>query len=51
VRQELPDPTRKKPVEKVIQDITPKLFIRPVVMAVEARFLNGVLQPHWTHEE
>jgi hypothetical protein len=44
VRQTLPDPTRKKPVDKVIDDLKSKLFIRTVVTAVEARYLDGVLQ-------
>jgi hypothetical protein len=44
MRQELPDPTRKKPVDKVMDDIRSKLFIRTVVTAVEARYLDGVLQ-------
>lgn len=43
-RQVLPDPTRKKPVEGVIDQIREKLFIRTVVTAVEARYLDGVLQ-------
>jgi hypothetical protein len=50
-RQELPDPTRKKPVDSVIDKIRSKLLIRTVVTAVEAHYVNGVLQPHWTHEE
>jgi hypothetical protein len=50
-RQELPNPTLKKPVSSVIEVISPKLFIRPAVTALEARFLKGVLQPHWTHDE
>jgi hypothetical protein len=44
VRQELPDPTRKKPVENVLADIRGKLFIRSAVTAVEAHYLDGVLQ-------
>ena len=43
-RQMLPDPSRKKPVEGVISDLKSKLFIRTVVTAVEARYLDGVLQ-------
>jgi|ERR1051326_6327294 hypothetical protein len=46
-----PDPTRKKPVGRVIEDIRPKLVIRPVLTAMEVRFLKGVVQPHWTHDE
>jgi hypothetical protein len=42
-RQVLPDPTRKKPVDKVMSDIKSKLFIRPVLTAVEAHFADGVL--------
>ncbi|HEV7522157.1 MAG TPA: hypothetical protein VGP89_13740 [Candidatus Angelobacter sp.] len=49
-RQELPDPSRKKPVDKVIEEIKNRLFIRTVVTAVEAHYLNGVLQ-NWTHQE
>jgi hypothetical protein len=44
VRQTLPDPARKKPVEKVLEDIKSKLMIRTVVTAVEAYYLDGVLQ-------
>jgi hypothetical protein len=43
-RQTLPDLTRKKPVDKVIGDLKSKLFIRTVVTAVEAHYLDGVLQ-------
>jgi hypothetical protein len=43
-RQELPDPTRKKPVDKVIDDIRGKLMIRTVLTAVEAHYADGVLQ-------
>ena len=43
-RQVLPDPTRKKPVEKVLADLRSKLRIRPVVPAYEFHFLDGVLQ-------
>jgi hypothetical protein len=38
-------------VDSVIDKIRSKLFIRTVVTAVEAHYVNGVLQPHWTHEE
>jgi hypothetical protein len=44
VRQMLPDPSRKKPVDKVMSDLKSKLFIRPVLTAVEAHYLDGVLQ-------
>jgi hypothetical protein len=43
-KQTLPDPSRKKPVDKVIADIKSKLRIRPVLTAVEAHYLDGVLQ-------
>jgi hypothetical protein len=44
VRQTLPDPARKKPVEKVLADIKARLMIRTVVTAVEAHYNDGVLQ-------
>jgi Na+-translocating ferredoxin:NAD+ oxidoreductase RnfG subunit len=44
VRHVLPDPSRKKPVDKVVSDLKSKLFIRPVLTAVEAHYLDGVLQ-------
>jgi hypothetical protein len=47
-RQELPDPTRKKPVDNVIADIRSKLFIRTAVTAVEAQYEDGVLQKWFT---
>jgi hypothetical protein len=43
MHQTLPDPSRKKPVDKVISDLKSKLFIRTVVTAVEAQYLDGVL--------
>jgi hypothetical protein len=43
-RQQLPDPSRKKPVDNVIDNIRSKLFIRTVVTAVEAQYEDGVLQ-------
>lgn len=43
-RQELPDPSRKKPVDKVISDIKSKLFIRSVLTAFEVHVADGVLQ-------
>lgn len=49
-RQALPDPTRKKPVDSVIDALKSKLFIRTVVMVVEAHYVDGVLQ-NWTHLE
>jgi hypothetical protein len=44
MRQMLPDPERRKPVQKVLQDITGKLFIRSVMTALEVHVLDGVLQ-------
>jgi hypothetical protein len=44
VRQTLPDPARKKPVDKVLEDIKGRLMIRTVVTAVEAHYQDGVLQ-------
>src|SRR5882672_3771592 len=44
MRQTLPDPTRKKPVDKVLADIKSKLMIRTVLTAVEVHYLDGVLQ-------
>jgi hypothetical protein len=44
VRHMLPDPTRKKPVDKVLADIKEKMMIRTVVTIVEAHYLDGVLQ-------
>lgn len=41
-RQILPDPERRKPVDKVIEAIRPKLFIRPVLRLFEVHFKNGV---------
>jgi hypothetical protein len=43
-RQELPDPSRRKPVDKVISDIKSKLFIRSVLTAFEVHVADGVLQ-------
>jgi hypothetical protein len=43
-RQTLPDPTRKKPVDKVIADIKGKLFIRTLMAAFEVNVVDGVLQ-------
>ena len=42
-RQMLPDPERRKPVENVIEELRPKLFVRPILRAVEAHYDNGVL--------
>jgi len=44
LKQTLPDPSRKKPVDKVLADIKGKLRIRTVLTAVEAHYLDGVLQ-------
>lgn len=49
-RQMLPDPTRKKPVDKVVGDLKSKLFIRTVVTALEAHYLDGVLQKYTVQE-
>lgn len=43
-RQTLPDPSRKKPVDKVIDDVKSKLFIRSVMTAFEVNVVDGVLQ-------
>ena len=43
-RQVLPDLERKKPVQKVIQDVMGKLLIRPVMTALEVHVVDGVLQ-------
>lgn len=43
-KQTLPDPGRKKPVEKVLADLRAVLFLRPAVQAVEAHYVDGVLQ-------
>lgn len=51
VRVQIADPTLKKPVASVIEAISPRLFIRTMATALELKFLNGVLQPHWTHHE
>ncbi|HEY2361185.1 MAG TPA: hypothetical protein VGK36_08725 [Candidatus Angelobacter sp.] len=42
-KQTLPDPDRRKPVQKVIEDIENLLFVRTVLVAVEAHYLDGVL--------
>ncbi len=44
VKQTIPDPDRRRPVDKVLADLRPKLFIRPVLLAVEAHYLDGILQ-------
>jgi hypothetical protein len=49
-RQMLPDPKRRKPVEKVMADLKGKLFVRTVMTAVEAHYLDGVLQKVTTSE-
>ncbi len=43
-RQQLPDPSRKKPVDKVIADLKKVLFIRTVLKALEVQVVDGVLQ-------
>lgn len=43
IRQELPDLMRKKPVDKVIDDLKSQLFIRTVLTAVEAHYRDGVV--------
>jgi hypothetical protein len=43
-RQQLPDPTRKKPVEKVIADLKKVLMIQTVLKALEVQVVDGVLQ-------
>ena len=40
-RQLLPDPERKKLVQDVIDGIRTKLFVRPILQALEAQFENG----------
>jgi len=42
--QALPDPQRKKPVQNVMDHLKEKLMIRSVVTAIEAHYLDGVLQ-------
>lgn len=49
-RQQLPDPARKKPVQNVLDRLEGKLMIRTVVTAVEAHFLDGVLQKFTVQE-
>lgn len=39
----LPDPKRKKPVESAMKVMKPRLVIRPVVVGVEAYYLDGML--------
>lgn len=43
-RQQLPDPSRKKPVDKVIADIKKVLFIQTMLKALEVQVVDGVLQ-------
>lgn len=50
VKQTLPDPTRKMPVQRVMDQLKAKLMIRSVVTAVEANFLDGVLQSYKVQE-
>lgn len=49
-RQTLPDPTRKKPVQQVLDHLKSRLMIRCVVAAIEANFLDGVLQNYKVQE-
>jgi hypothetical protein len=42
--QVLPDPSRKKPVERVIEDIKGKLLLRSVLAALEIQVADGILQ-------
>jgi hypothetical protein len=46
-RQVLPDPERKKPVEKVVSDIKALLYVRTVMLALEVNFVNGVPQDNY----
>jgi hypothetical protein len=46
-RQVMPDPERKKPVEKVIADIKGLLYVRTVLLALEVNFVNGVPQDNY----
>jgi hypothetical protein len=50
VRQVLPDPNRKKPVESVVEAIKSKLRIRPVLTALEVQVADGVLQKRTIQE-
>jgi hypothetical protein len=43
-RQVLPDATRRKPVESVIEDIKTRLRIRTVLTALEVQVADGILQ-------
>jgi hypothetical protein len=43
-RQQLPDPTRKKPVEKVLADLKKVLFVQTVLKALDVQVVDGVLQ-------
>lgn len=43
-RQQLPDPTRKKPVEKVIADVKKVLFVTTMLKALEVQIADGVVQ-------
>jgi hypothetical protein len=50
-QQILPDVERRKPVEKVLAVLRPKLFLRPILQAVEFHLKDGVLQPNFTIQE
>lgn len=43
-RQTLPDPKRRMPVQKVVDDLKERMFVRTAVTAVEAQYVDGVLQ-------
>ena|ERR1043166_2466400 len=49
-RQVLPDPTRKKPVESVIEEIKDKLRLTTVLKALEIQVGDGVLQKKTVQE-
>lgn len=42
-RQILPDPSRKKPVDNVLSQVRPRLFIRPVLRRLTTHFKAGVV--------
>src|SRR5689334_2957495 len=43
-QQVLPDPERKKPVQRVVDSIMGKLMIRPIMTALEIQVVDGVAQ-------
>lgn len=49
-RQVLPDPERRKPVQSVIEDLKRRLYVRPVVTAIEVHVVDGVVQKITTIE-